>query len=244
VGSGKLQLSSSRQQQRNRLWPDNDIQSRILPFKQPPVIRTTTRRSTTTTTTTTSTTTVPTTTTTTTSTTVPTTRIIEERQFSPLIIKTEKNPYLSIDMDRFAVIPAVPGVPGREVEGRTRGAKTTGLRESEDILAGFSPVPAVPAVPAVPTPLSSPRQEPLLRAPPSRQPVSVVTGPPDDNSIQGGSQVTQKTTSSFYQDSEPSEQRKSFKKCHGKCVQKFCLPIEDLNVYDSCSEKCKGICKQ
>ena len=37
-----------------------------------------------------------------------------------------------------------------------------------------------------------------------------------------------------------SPARKQFKRCHGKCVQKFCLPIGDLSVYDSCSAKCKG----
>ena len=60
--------------------------------------------------------------------------------------------------------------------------------------------------------------------------------------------VSQQTTSdvsqSFFQTSEPTVQRKAFKRCHGKCVQKFCLPIEDLGVYDSCTNKCKGICEQ
>ena len=43
---------------------------------------------------------------------------------------------------------------------------------------------------------------------------------------------------------DTSLQRKAFKRCHGKCVQKFCLPIDDLGIYDSCTEKCKGICEQ
>merc|ERR1712110_73065 len=43
---------------------------------------------------------------------------------------------------------------------------------------------------------------------------------------------------------ESRAQRKQFKRCHGKFVQKFCLPIDSLTVYDTCSAKCKGICSQ
>merc|ERR1719167_1641183 len=42
----------------------------------------------------------------------------------------------------------------------------------------------------------------------------------------------------------PSEARKKFKRCHGRCVQKFCLPVSDLAEFDRCTEKCKGICDQ
>ena len=44
--------------------------------------------------------------------------------------------------------------------------------------------------------------------------------------------------------STSSTLRRQFKRCHGKCVQKFCLPIGDLTVYENCSNKCKGICSQ
>ena len=40
------------------------------------------------------------------------------------------------------------------------------------------------------------------------------------------------------------EERKQFKRCHGKCVQKFCLPVGSLSVFDKCTNKCKGICTQ
>ena len=33
-----------------------------------------------------------------------------------------------------------------------------------------------------------------------------------------------------------------FKRCQGKCVQSFCLPINDLDVYAKCVEKCKKTC--
>ena len=38
------------------------------------------------------------------------------------------------------------------------------------------------------------------------------------------------------------EARKQFKRCHGKCVQKFCLPVGVLSVFDNCTNKCRGIC--
>lgn len=36
--------------------------------------------------------------------------------------------------------------------------------------------------------------------------------------------------------------RRKFKRCHGKCVQKFCLPVGNLSVYDKCVGKCRGLC--
>ena len=36
--------------------------------------------------------------------------------------------------------------------------------------------------------------------------------------------------------------RRKFKRCHGKCVQKFCLPVGNLSVYDKCVDKCRGFC--
>jgi len=42
----------------------------------------------------------------------------------------------------------------------------------------------------------------------------------------------------------PSKERKEFKKCHGQCVQKFCLPVGNLTVYAECVEKCKNVCEE
>jgi len=38
--------------------------------------------------------------------------------------------------------------------------------------------------------------------------------------------------------------RKAFKRCHGKCVQKRCLPIGDLVVYEKCVVACTKVCEQ
>ena len=42
----------------------------------------------------------------------------------------------------------------------------------------------------------------------------------------------------------PSDEREKFTRCHGQCVQKFCLPVGNLNTYDKCLEKCRGICEE
>ena len=38
--------------------------------------------------------------------------------------------------------------------------------------------------------------------------------------------------------------RRKFTKCHGRCVQKFCLPVGELAKFDACTSKCAGICTQ
>ena len=38
-------------------------------------------------------------------------------------------------------------------------------------------------------------------------------------------------------------QRRRFKKCHGQCVQKFCLPVGILSVFTTCLNNCKTICE-
>jgi len=117
-----------------------------------------------------------------------------------------------------------------ETVPRLRAPKTTGVSSDDNILAGFMPVPAVPQV-------SRPRQ-----TPPSPPLVTTLrpSQPSRGNNVEENI-VSQQTTSKA---SDPSLQRKAFKRCHGKCVQKFCLPIDDLGIYDTCSSKCKGICEQ
>ena len=138
--------------------------------------------------------------------------MIRQKQFSPLL-RTEANPYLSIDMERFAVIPAVPGeqdcspttnvglfyfisyfvsrcvltagsavpAPSQTAgSSKARVPKTSEVREDENILAGFSPVPAVPQTtasntpPAPPAP-AAPAAPPAPPAPTPRYSVKVTT---------------------------------------------------------------------
>merc|ERR1712127_38432 len=37
-------------------------------------------------------------------------------------------------------------------------------------------------------------------------------------------------------------ERKKFKRCQGRCVQQFCLPVDNLDVYAKCVDKCKVFC--
>ena len=41
---------------------------------------------------------------------------------------------------------------------------------------------------------------------------------------------------------QSKEKRKTFRKCHGRCVQKFCLPVGDLGKHNVCQDSCKDIC--
>jgi len=41
---------------------------------------------------------------------------------------------------------------------------------------------------------------------------------------------------------EKKDARKKFKRCHGRCVQQFCLPVNELSVYAKCVDKCKLLC--
>merc|ERR1719278_734027 len=103
-------------------------------------------------------------------------QMMREKQFSPLL-RTEANPYLSIDMERFAVIPAVPGsaVAVPSLTNKARVPKTSEVREDGDLLSGFSPVPAVPQTsvsdsPPPPPPPPPPRTSPPRPSPPPPRP--------------------------------------------------------------------------
>jgi len=41
---------------------------------------------------------------------------------------------------------------------------------------------------------------------------------------------------------EKKDARKKFKRCHGRCVQQFCLPVNVISVYAKCVDKCKDLC--
>merc|ERR1712181_186017 len=43
-------------------------------------------------------------------------------------------------------------------------------------------------------------------------------------------------------DDDKRATRKKFKRCQGRCVQEFCLPVESIPVYEKCVNKCKTFC--
>ena len=142
----------------------------------------------------------------------------------------ETNPYMSIYMDRFAIVPAVPGL---KIPQRT--TKSVPL----DIPVQFN---ALPAEPTLPTAIET--LDYVINVVDISDYVQVVdlANSVDEDRFAALSQNTP-----VYEDVDflsTREERKQFKRCHGKCVQKFCLPVGSLSVFDKCTNKCKGICTQ
>lgn len=243
-------------------WPENQFFNRQLPFNfqqkqkkpiqqqfqqpSPPVTRPRVNVFPKTTTTP-----VPTTTTT------PATTARSTENFLP-VLRTEKNPYLSIDTKKFPVLAAVPNsdVPLSEnlsfspspTPVSQRNNAPNNVPSVPEIPAGFSPVPAVPDLPTVSDQEAAPSsiQQSFVSDFSSVPnvpdlPTNAVRIPRRD--IENAVEAEVEELKSFASD-EKEAKRKQFKKCHGRCVQKFCLPVEDLQVFENCSDKCKGICSQ
>ena len=105
-------------------------------------------------------------------------------------------------------------------------------------------VPAIPAVPAVPTDTTVPAIETVdygINNVDISDSVKVddVANFVDEERFAALSQSTP-----VYDFLAAKKERKQFKRCHGKCVQKFCLPVGSLSVFDKCTNKCRGICTQ
>ena len=139
--------------------------------------------------------------------------------FSPLFVdNTDINDmYLMIDPQRFTIIPAVPQVPHHRSQKSLENTRQTNI---------LFPVTAVPD--SRPNPSSSVSRNPNknlinnLDKKPATRPPPVVS----DNNIP----------------STTTEERKKFRRCHGRCVQKFCLPVGSLSEHAECQDSCKDIC--
>jgi len=147
--------------------------------------------------------------------------------------KEEKDPYLTIS-PKFSVIPAVPGV--KTPQRNDRLPKNILPEQDAPLLIPerFMPVAAVPAeidekVLAESVSVSD-IDNSLVDVKPSSSSDLVVNADKSSDDLLEVISVT--------------EERKQFKRCHGKCVQKFCLPVGDLVTFDKCTDKCKGICTQ
>ena len=169
--------------------------------------------------------------------------VIEER--------SDTKTYLPIDSGKFEILPAVPGlaiskqviipnteeghtqknsisptVPGVEIKNpKARANKAIQTAQDVYVAAKFS------AVPAVPIDIE-------------RQSINQVT---DQASVNVAENFIEEVRVASTVKEEKNlisakEERRRFKKCHGRCVQKFCLPVGNLTVFENCSVKCKGIC--
>jgi len=243
-------FQNSPQQQQQQQLPFNfnpKQQSLIIATTEtPPAVTTTTFR------------TIPTTTTTSPTTTLRTSPS-STTEFVP-VVRFEKTQASFVQTKRFPVLPAVPGLRETEPSTETYLVNDTieddendDNRESDVLPGGFSPVPAVPGLSVASLDLSPPTP------PPSAAPL-VVSSPlvADTESIISNTNFDSRkvdvadVTNNNKNDDDDLEvqiddaviQRKQFKRCHGKCVQKFCLPINELTVFDNCSGKCKGICSE
>eukprot|EP00092_Neocalanus_flemingeri_P007325 GFUD01007911.1.p1 GENE.GFUD01007911.1~~GFUD01007911.1.p1 ORF type:complete len:263 (+),score=62.56 GFUD01007911.1:79-867(+) len=165
------------------------------------------------------------------------------RQIQPLFKDTSNksaekktNPYLTIDTGKFEIVPAVPGVkiPQQENKETTKG--------KIDVPTQFNAVQAVPrdatttaAIETVDYGISNVDISDSVQ-------VEDVANSVEEERFAALSQDTPD-----YEDGDflsAHEVRKQFKRCHGKCVQNFCLPVGNLSVFDKCTNNCKGVCTQ
>jgi len=200
----------------------------------------TTKRTTTTRRTSTSTTTTPATTTTTSATTH---RTIQTT-------KASVDPYLSIN-PKFAILPAVPGVdtpsqlktpPQERLPKKIPPGKDASLL----IPARFMPLPAVPTQDTVVaekvTEVENAVEEEVNNSVIEIKLEKEIVKPEFEDISEKPDNVSQ--VKPLISDPDPSAERRAYKRCHGKCVQKFCLPVGSLTEFDKCTAKCKGICTQ
>eukprot|EP00092_Neocalanus_flemingeri_P063619 GFUD01077017.1.p1 GENE.GFUD01077017.1~~GFUD01077017.1.p1 ORF type:complete len:210 (-),score=62.72 GFUD01077017.1:85-657(-) len=145
------------------------------------------------------------------------------------------NPYLTIDTGKFAIVPAVPGVniPQQENKETTKG--------KIEVPTQFNAVQAVPR---------DATTAPIETVDYGISNVDISDSVQVENVANS---VEEERFAAFSQDTPEFEDgdflsahevRKQFKKCHGKCVQNFCLPVGNLSVFDKCTNNCKGVCTQ
>merc|ERR1712029_830910 len=182
-------------------------------------------------------------------------------EFVP-VVRFEKTQASFVQTKRFPVLPAVPGLREKEPSTETYLVNDTIEDDESDVLpGGFSPVPAVPGLSvasldpslvASSPPTPPPSAAPLVISSPSTSPLVADTESIISNTDFDIRKVDVDDVTNNNNDDDDLEvqvddaviQRKQFKRCHGKCVQKFCLPINELTVFDNCSSKCKMICSE
>ena len=143
------------------------------------------------------------------------------------------DPYL-----QFMPVPAVPSPDSVSQEARRPKDSLNSLGINLDLQNTIEVTPATsrPIGTAPETRAPATRnlstKAPATRAPASRAPAG---GAP-------ASKVPSPTSPDSLSQEEKKAARRKFKRCHGKCVQKFCLPVGNLSVYDKCVDKCRGLC--
>ena len=129
------------------------------------------------------------------------------------------DPYL-----QFMPVPAVPdAVTDKQAPRRPKESLNTfdldlNLPNTVEVRSTSRPSTTIPTRP----PRVAPTRPPTTRVAATRPPPTRVAAPRGD--------------------SDKREARKKFKRCQGRCVQEFCLPVESIPVYEKCVNKCKTFC--
>merc|ERR1712119_47571 len=154
------------------------------------------------------------------------------REFSPIF--DFNSPYLMIDSEKFTVLPAVPNLVSQ------RSQKSLNSNNNQNFLfPSTNNLKPIPAVPSRKTTTKKPRraQNPTISSkipvtpPPRPRPPPPTPSPPPPPPPSSDPVPRQ-------------DERKKFKKCHGRCVQKFCLPVGNLAKHQSCQDSCRDICSK
>ena len=152
------------------------------------------------------------------------------------------DPYLSIN-PKFAILPAVPGVKTpvqvkTPLQERLPKKIPPGKEASLLIPARFMPLPAVPLED------TAGDLDNFLEVAEVNNTVEEVLEEVDEKSEKYTNTNKVPQVKAVPAAPGPSDARRAYKRCHGKCVQKFCLPVTSLALFDECTAKCGGICTQ
>ena len=153
--------------------------------------------------------------------------------FSPIFSEdlTDFNaPYRSIDSMKFTVLPAVPN---------QRSQKSLNSNNNQNFL--FTSTSNLKPIPAVPIPAQKPK---TTKKPKTVSSQDISTPRPVFPSSDPTPQMLTSNGNVEQKQRQSKEERKKFKACHGRCVQKFCLPVGSLAKHSACQDKCKDICSQ
>ena len=141
-------------------------------------------------------------------------------------------------------VAAVPGAPVINPAPEARVPKDV-REEGERVMDPYLQFMPVPAVPDADTDSQAPRR-------PKESLSSFDLDLNLPNTVEVRSTVRPSTTKPTRRpttrvapsrgDDEKRETRKKFKRCQGRCVQEFCLPVESIPVYEKCVNKCKTFC--
>ena len=139
-----------------------------------------------------------------------------------------RDPYL-----QFMPVPAVPSPVSGSQEARRPKDSLNSLGINLDLQNTIEVTPATSRpIGTAPATKDRATRAPATRAPASRAPAG---GAP-------ASKAPSLTSPDSLSQEDKKAARRKFKRCHGKCVQKFCLPVGNLSVYDKCMDKCRGLC--